>query len=326
MKNELTCPVVRDLLPSFVEGLTAQETNRAVEAHLAQCPACAALRADMAAPEAPAETAREVDYLKAVKHRNRRRVLLAVLLTALALAAGLAVKVFCIGTQAQEQGLAVLSARTDGAEVLHLDVASLWSGTAYHGWRQEREGERVDLWARQVIASPLFSSGEAQLEIPLDGVAEVYLCGRLVWQAGRAISQQALERYDARTDYVGDAPALGRLARALNLEALGAYTTQLQTSTRPYGWTVVFSDPYPEARARQLDETMESLLAPQMLALVGNLDQVSWTYSLERDGAGEMQTRTVTAAEAAATAGEADIKACAASPAAFQALCDALMG
>lgn len=34
MKNELTCAVVRDLLPSFVEGLTAPETNEAVLAHL----------------------------------------------------------------------------------------------------------------------------------------------------------------------------------------------------------------------------------------------------------------------------------------------------
>ena len=35
MKNDLTCGVVRDLLPSYVEGLTSQETNTAVERHLA---------------------------------------------------------------------------------------------------------------------------------------------------------------------------------------------------------------------------------------------------------------------------------------------------
>ena len=51
MKNDLTCGVVRDLLPSFVEGLTCPETNAAVEAPLAACPACARLREAMAAPE-----------------------------------------------------------------------------------------------------------------------------------------------------------------------------------------------------------------------------------------------------------------------------------
>ena len=57
MKNDLTCGVVRDLLPSYVEGLTSGETNAAVERHLAGCPDCTARRDAMAAPAEPAETA-----------------------------------------------------------------------------------------------------------------------------------------------------------------------------------------------------------------------------------------------------------------------------
>ena len=49
MKNipELSCAIVEDLLPTYVERLTSEETNMAVEAHLASCPACAAKRAAM---------------------------------------------------------------------------------------------------------------------------------------------------------------------------------------------------------------------------------------------------------------------------------------
>ena len=43
MKNDLTCGVVRDLLPSYVEGLTSPESNTAVERHLSGCPECAQL-------------------------------------------------------------------------------------------------------------------------------------------------------------------------------------------------------------------------------------------------------------------------------------------
>ena len=72
MKNipELSCAIVEDLLPTYVERLTSEETNMAVEAHLASCPACAAKRTAMGAKETEAagqnaeETAREVDYLK----------------------------------------------------------------------------------------------------------------------------------------------------------------------------------------------------------------------------------------------------------------------
>ena len=42
MRNDLTCAVARDLLPSYVEGLTAEETGQAVERHLRSCPDCAA--------------------------------------------------------------------------------------------------------------------------------------------------------------------------------------------------------------------------------------------------------------------------------------------
>ena len=40
MKNDLTCGLVRDLLPSYVEGLVCGETQEAVERHLADCPGC----------------------------------------------------------------------------------------------------------------------------------------------------------------------------------------------------------------------------------------------------------------------------------------------
>lgn len=59
MKNDLSCAVVRDLLPSYIDGLTAPETNAAVEAHLRTCPDCARLHRQMAAPETPPE--READ-------------------------------------------------------------------------------------------------------------------------------------------------------------------------------------------------------------------------------------------------------------------------
>ena len=52
MKNDLSCAVVRDLLPAYAEGLTAPETNEAVERHLAGCPECAERLAAMRAPEA----------------------------------------------------------------------------------------------------------------------------------------------------------------------------------------------------------------------------------------------------------------------------------
>ena len=157
MKNipELPCAIVEDLLPAYVERLTSEETTAAVEAHLASCPACAAKRAAMGAeeegpsPEESAEAAREVDYLKAVRRKGRRRVWLAVLGTLLVLTAAFAAKIFVIGTPLNPDGVGVSVQRED--DVLRVDIASIGSGNAFHGWKVQDEDGIVTITARSVL-------------------------------------------------------------------------------------------------------------------------------------------------------------------------------
>ena len=65
MKNDLSCAVVRDLLPSYVEGLTEKETNEAVERHLEGCPRCRgrydAMRLDASAKAAEEKAKAEAE-------------------------------------------------------------------------------------------------------------------------------------------------------------------------------------------------------------------------------------------------------------------------
>ena len=122
MKNDLTCGVVRDLLPSYVEGLTSPESNTAVERHLSECPDCAQLRTALAgAPkQAAPEDAKEVDYLKKVKRRGLRRVAAAVAVTVLLFTAGVAAKLFVIGTPIQTQGMSWVISTDVPGQLLHL--------------------------------------------------------------------------------------------------------------------------------------------------------------------------------------------------------------
>lgn len=333
MKNDLTCAVVRDLLPSYVEGLTSEETNEAVDAHLAQCPDCAAQKDAMAAPEAAeqAETAKEVDYLKTVKRRNRRRVMLAVLCAVALLLTGFGLKVFYIGTQAQEQGLSVLSAAVDNDNTLHLRIVSVWSGTAYHSWMAEQTGGRVDIWARQVTASPLCREDSADLGIPLDGVEEVYLCGRLIWQDGTIIEYSNIQIYALRTPYVGDASAVGRLLEEIDQwhGPIGRRSLSLQTSSQPDGMTVELDGTHYFHQGST--PPIFYRYSVRLLALVENLNYVSWVYT---DTAGDTQCLTITQEDALdyirlpATVLDREndlrdsIKAYAASMLDFQRLCD----
>lgn len=113
MKNDLTCAVARDLLPSYVEGLTSAETAEAVERHVQSCPDCAACLEAMRSQPAPAEAeeVREVEYLKKVRRSGKKRVFGAALATAAALLAVFLLKIFVIGTPLQAQSVAVMNQR-----------------------------------------------------------------------------------------------------------------------------------------------------------------------------------------------------------------------
>ena len=271
MKNDLTCGVVRDLLPNYVDGLLCGESRQAVDQHLAGCSSCAAVLASMGEPEPEAaEQAREVDYLKRVKLRNNRRVIAAVVCTALVLITALLAKLFIIGTPLQPQSVAVMEAVVE-EDVLCLSLTSVWSANAFHGWRVETENGITSIYARDVLVSPLFPSGSGRVEVPLKGTQEVWLggvSGRLLWQDGVVISPLALELMEARAPYCGDPAASARIAEILRLpDRLGSYTFSLQTDKHPYEVTLEFGD---EPTDEQLNlVTCYNLLT---LALVDNLE------------------------------------------------------
>lgn len=280
MKNDLTCGVVRDLLPSYIEGLLGEDSREAVERHLKTCPACTAQKEAMAAPAGTEmeEAAKEVDFLRRVKKGTARKIALAVACTAAVLLGGIALKLFVIGTPLQPQDMAVMVNEVqDGGNTLFLSLTAIGSGDAFYGWKMETVDGVTSIYARRVTASPLHRTGNAQVYVPLEGVREVWLggvSGKLLWQDGMVITQQTLELLEAKTPYCGDAPALGNIAALLQIEAgYGPYTMSLETSSRPYTWTLEF---------QQSLDTQDWLVLRfylyQMLALVENLDKAAYTY------------------------------------------------
>ena len=307
MKNipELPCAVVEDLLPAYVEGLTSEETTAAVEAHLASCPACAAKRAAMGTEEGPSpeeaeETAREVDYLKAVRRRSRRRVAAAILCTVLVLLLGFAAKIFVIGEPLGPTGVTVAAQRMD--DVLRVKVSSAVSGNAFWDWTVENQDGVVSITARSVLPSFLYHTDGGTRSFSSKGVTEIWLGevgeGRLIWQEDTEISADAWTLYQAQTPYVGDAAAVGKVLAAVDTwygPPIVDYTISLQTSQEPYGLTIHFADvtAHMSGAGRTLDKRMYAV-APTLLALIGNLEQVQWTYAAPD---GTAVTRSVTLEE-----------------------------
>lgn len=302
MKNDLSCGVVRDLLPSYIEGLLGEESKEAVDRHLEGCPECRGWKDAMSTlAEKGAEPEKEVDYLKQVKRATRKRIILSVIVTAVGLLAVLGLKAFVIGTPLQPQSVAVIAAEVQPGNSLFLSLSSTSSGNAFHGWKVETVDGVASIYARDVLVSPLYSAGNAHLYVSLENVREVWLggiSGQLLWKEGLVIGQKTLDLLEAKTPYCGDAPALGHIAELLQVESgLGPYTMSLQTSSRPYTWTLEFQQSLNTKESRTLRYYMV-----QMLALVENLDKVAYTYESEDAPGRTAEERTQSGGVSAETA------------------------
>lgn len=296
MNHELPCAVVRDLLPNYLEGLTSGETNLAVEAHLAVCPDCAACRAAMAGEDSAesVEQAREVDYLKKVKRRNGRRILLAVLCTVLLFVAGAAAKIFIIGSPVAADSFGW--AMVENSQTLELTVLSNGSANAFKDFKVDIRDGVAYVTGRSVLVSSLYREGSATVEIPLEGISLVYVCGRLMWTDGVAIDPKTLRLYDMKAPYVGDISALNQIANQLEIQPhMGDYLNSLHTSAEPYRWTLEFTDFGWQGlyRKAHISEDMPRYAA-QMLALVENLSEVGWSWTDEN---GEFHEEFITQEE-----------------------------
>lgn len=287
MKNDLSCGVVRDLLPSYVENLLGEESKEAVERHLEACPACTAQKEAMAAlPEAEetAEAAKEVDFLRRVKKGTVKKIVLAVACTVLLVWGGYWLKEFVIGRTPDPEDISIEIAEVNWKNELGLLVDTYNGAYMLRGLKSTTVDGVLTYTAKEVRVNELpYRLGwmasllkQTYLNIPLEGLTEVWICGRLVWQEGSIINRDTLLLLDAKTPYCGEAPALGNIAKLLQVGSLiGRYNTSLQTSERPYRWTLEF-----ETAEEATSETwgMSRFLAYQMLALVENLDEVCFRY------------------------------------------------
>lgn len=83
---KMKCEVIQDLLPSYIDGLTSEESNKLIEEHLAGCAVCRehlhAMNEEVAAPSV-AENQKEIRPFRKLKRQMRKRILMAAGIAAL---------------------------------------------------------------------------------------------------------------------------------------------------------------------------------------------------------------------------------------------------
>ena len=104
----MKCYIVKDILPSYIDGLVSDETKKDVDEHLEECGACRTLYEQMKSPIAPETTKtdeKEVNFLRKIKKRTIRNI--AVIFAALVVVFSGLAWVFAIGTTAKSEDVKV---------------------------------------------------------------------------------------------------------------------------------------------------------------------------------------------------------------------------
>ncbi len=319
MKNDLSCEVVRDLLPSYLDGVASGETKAAVERHMEKCPDCRETLRRMKEPESVAQPEeKEIDYLKKVRRRNSRKVTVIVSVVVL-LAMAVTLRVMYKGVPADPGSLAAVVTVRDKTVRLTGTFSDIGMDLARASTKQDESGA-VEI---KIYVTPLLqvrSNGDFAWEDPVArDVTSVTVNGLVLWENGVSIDWLTAKLYEAKNPYVGDMSANASIASLLRVgNRVGSFTNELQTDAEPYGWTLILDDPIAAENEKSIKEEMRRCSCV-LLAEIENLGTVSWKYETE---AGE-KTFTITASDASKLVGQ-NIKTCAASASELQNLLNEL--
>ncbi len=302
--QKIPCVVIKDLLPSYVDSLTSEETNELIRAHIEECEECRAILAAMQEPtpepipEAEGDR-KEIDFLKKNRKRNHRIIIGSLLACVLLVAGILGLRTFVIGSPSTK-GLVVCDVKVRNLETKTLTLDGTVTDSLHAISKidiQEEEGGVIKVSTRVVAANPLHPSGDFHTEYVAEkSIQQVWLDGRIIWENGETIPQQTFDLFETRHEYIGDMSANNRLARQLQVETItGPYENELETSTEPYEWKLILLED------RNVSEEKMEAIAYCMLGLVKNLGKVTFQ--------GPSFTKTVTVEDANAIF-ERNIKVC----------------
>ncbi len=312
MKNKLPCEVVKDLLPSYVDQLTSDVTNELVKEHVEDCVDCKgtleAMNQQNMAYEKEQETAqeKEIDFLKKTRKRTRRIVIGGLVAAFLLFCVLMFADMFLIGDPIGSESVycrAQVYGNVLKIESTMIDSARVPSDIVF----VEEEPGIINVSYKAVLCSPWNNRGAmaAEYASKAEQIRQVKVNDRIIWAEGEDILALTSAVYATRNPYVGDMPANAVPMTVLDMPRyLGDFSHELQTAKEPYGWTFKLFEDIPGERVQAKETAMKSY-AYVLLAVVGNLGEVTYTYTSD----GKESKLTVTKEEASAFAGH-DIKDC----------------
>ncbi|MDO4490384.1 MAG: DUF4825 domain-containing protein [Lachnospiraceae bacterium] len=300
--SKIPCEIIKDLLPSYVDELTSEETGRAIEQHITECPSCRETLHSMKEQEIQLfseEDQRELDFLKKTKKKNRVGMLLSLAVLLFMLLATLARNYLAAKKLPEEtldwditvsgNNLELTVNTTSICGIQFLDVSE------YQGF--------LKISVLGCDNTILYKSSRETTFTASEEIQMVSLGNQIIWAYGEDISPLTSRLCTAYNPFALNKETRESLLSILHLPGIGeSMQEEIQTEENSYTWNIRFNSDCNPDRQKAFEERLRSC-GYLMLAGIGNLDAVSFSYTVS----GSEKSLTVTAADASAYAGE-DIK------------------
>lgn len=288
MKSNISCAIIKDLMPTYLDELTSEETNKVIEGHIAECEECTKLLKDMREPEIDHDEMNnekiEIDFLKKNKKQSKLILGSAVIIAVISIIAGSIIPLFTkyelsyeeinldlsvgditIDDEFVEDGLLSLTAKAYGPYGISNIDCSEKDGVV----TIKVIGARDRIWTSSVYGTQYNTKNT---------IKAIRFGNNIIWENGVTVFDDTLEIYKTAHPYVGDISKNGETLHALKIfEILGEYTIQLHTSEEPYGMTVEIRKPIEAKKEAYLEKYM-GYAAYNCLAVIDNLSYVSFQY------------------------------------------------
>ena len=279
MKNELSCAIVRDLLPLYVDELVSAETKNAVGEHLEECGACKSVLRDIMPEQQEKESnIKQVDYLKKVRTKSMKWTSIITIVGIILTLFGISM-IYYTGSESQSSDI-VYQTSVEGKTIcIEMKAASDTQRISRVEFSSSKGMVNVDVYTTPKL---FFENAEKDYSYTIDyDVTQVHMGNTVLWENGMDISEKASILYSSWNPFVGNMPSNMQIANALRVsEQFGNYTNELKTDSIPYGWTLKLEHTIPASKEALSMELMRADSCV-FLALIDNLDYVVWEYPTE---------------------------------------------
>lgn len=126
----MKCDIVRDLMPSYIEKLTSENSNEEIEKHLQTCEECQQFYKEMiettglSLPAIDNEEVEKLNYLKKIKKKNKKTIMISI--TAVLILVASIIGLFVIGFPLSSKDVNLIYEKNNG--ILEINLTSKKKG------------------------------------------------------------------------------------------------------------------------------------------------------------------------------------------------------